>query len=302
MRIGSREVGYPHLLVAGLLLAMLLGVAVGASTSASTYGAFNPAWDGGSGIRDVATDAKMETTIAYNTTTYGEVRESRTVAFVVSPESGYTDAEAARLESFVQNGGTLVVAEDFRPHSNELLAQLGTQARIDQTPLRDDRHQFKTGAFPIATHTASDPLTRDVDQLTLNHPATVSANGSTVLVRSSNFSYLDRDGDATLDENETLQSYPVVTVERIGDGEVVVVSDPSLFINSMLEQSDNRAFADALVQSHDTLLVDVSHVDERPPVQVALSILRDSPLLQLVFGVTALGVLVVVARRGRVES
>ena len=302
MRLGSREVGYPHLLVVGLLLTILLGVGVGASTSASTYGAFNPAWDGGSGIRDVATDTQNEVTIAYNTSTYGEVDETNTVAFVISPETEYTDAEAAHLEAFVRDGGTLVVADDFRPHSNALLDQLGASTRINQTPLRDDRHQYKTGAFPIATQTESDPLTNDVDQLTLNHPVTVSPNGSSVLVRSSNFSYRDLDDDGELDENETLQSHPVVAVERLGAGNVVVVSDPSVFINAMLDQPDNRAFAEALVGSHDTLLLDYSHVPERPPLQVAVHALRDSPQLQFAVGAGVLGMFVVFGRRGDADS
>ncbi|WP_411967209.1 DUF4350 domain-containing protein [Haloferax sp. YSSS75] len=302
MRIGSREIGYPHLLVAGLLFAMLLGVGIGASTSASTYGAFNPAWDGGSGVRDVATDSRTDVALAYNTTAYSEANESRTVAFVISPATGYSDAEATRIEAFVRDGGTLVVADDFRPHSNELLTRLGASARLEQTPLRDDRHQYKTGAFPIATQTNESPLTRDVDQLTLNHPTTVSPNGSTVLVRSSNFSYQDLDDDAELDESETLQSHPIVTTERLGAGTVVVVSDPSVFINAMLDQPDNRAFAEALVGTHDTLLLDFSHGEERPPLQVALHSLRDSPVLQLLFGGGVLGAFVVVARRTSAES
>ncbi|MFC7202633.1 DUF4350 domain-containing protein [Haloferax namakaokahaiae] len=297
MRIGSREVGTPTLLVVGLCLALLLTVGFGTSTSASTYGAFNTAWDGGSGIRDVAADAETESTVVYNTTEYDDVSAPETVAFVVSPERGYTTAEATRIESFVKSGGTLVVADDFRPNSNDLLARLGARARVNGTPLRDDRHQYKTGSLPIATRTASDPLARDVDQLTLNHPTTIEPNGATVLARSSNFSYLDRDGDATLDENETLRSYPVVSVERLGSGEVVVVGDPSLFINSMLERSDNRAFVEALVGQHESLLVDVSHVDERPPLQVALHAIRASPLLQLVFGAGGLSIVVALGRR-----
>ncbi|AKU08203.1 DUF4350 domain-containing protein [Haloferax gibbonsii] len=299
MRVGSREVGYPHLLAAALLVTMLLGVGVGASTSSSTYGAFNAAWDGGSGIRGVASDAGAETEVVYNTTEYGEVDPAGTVAFVISPERGYTDAEADRIEAFVRAGGTVVVADDFRPHGNDLLGRLGASARINQTPLRDDRHQYKSGALPVATRVAADPLTRDVTQLTLNHPATVTENESTVLVRSSNFSYLDRDDDGELDESETLRSHPVVTTERLGAGDVVVVSDPSVFINAMLERPDNRAFAEALVADRPTVVLDFSHAEERPPLQVALRALRGSGGLQLLFGGFVVGAVALVARRGR---
>ena len=297
MRVGPFEVGYPHLLAIGLLLAILLTAGVGASTSSVPYGAFNPEWDGASGVRAVATDASAETAIAYSPTEYGEQDASRSVAFVISPETSYTDAGAARIESFVREGGTLVVAEDFRPHSNDLLARLGVDARVNATPLRDDRHHYRSGALPIATQTASDPLTSDVEQLTLNHPGTVDPSGGTVLVESSNFSYRDVDLNGELDENESLRSYPVVTVEPLGAGDVVVVSEPSVFINSMLERPDNRAFVEALVVPHDTVLLDYSHVGERPPIRVALHVFRDSPPLQFLFGAAMLGVLAVAARR-----
>ncbi|WP_311173100.1 DUF4350 domain-containing protein [Halobellus ordinarius] len=301
MRLGPRKIGYPHLLAVGLLLALLLGVGVGASTSAQPYGTFNPEWDGASGVRAVATDTGTETTVAYSTTEYADVDPGDSIAIVVSPETAYTDAEAARVASFVREGGTLVVAEDFRPHSNALLDRIGASARVNATPLRDERHNYRAGALPVATRTTTDPYTEGVDQLTLNYPGTVRPNGSAALVRSSNFSYRDRNGNGELDGNETLRSYPVVTAEPVGAGTVVVLSDPSVFINSMLDRPDNRAFATALLGPHETVLLDYSHVEERPPLQVALFALRDSPVLQFLVGTTVLGALAVVSRRADLD-
>jgi len=298
VRIGPREVGYPHLLAAALFLTLLVGVAVGASTSATTYGAFNSEWDGASGVGAVAMETQTEHRVAFATGDYGDVDPSETIAFVISPERSYSDAEAERVTSFVRAGGTLVVADDFRPHSNDLLGRLGVAARLNETPLRDERHNFRSGALPVATRTTTDPYTAEVEQLTLNHPATVRPNGSVVLVSSSNFSYLDRDADDELDDDEPLRSYPIVTVESVGAGDVVVVSDPSVFINSMLERPDNRAFTAALIGPHETALLDYSHVDERPPLRVALYLLRGSPLLQFLVGTTVLGALAIVSRRG----
>lgn len=92
-----------------------------------------------------------------------------------------------------------------------------------------------------------------------------------------------------------------MTTERLGAGEVVVVSDPSIFINSMLEQPDNRAFTASLVGSHETVFLDFSHTKERPPLQIALRTLRDSASLQLLFGVVVVGALALISRRGRFE-
>jgi hypothetical protein len=134
--------------------------------------------------------------------------------------------------------------------------------------------------------------------VTLNRPTTVTPNDSTILVRSSNFSYHDTDRDGELDDSETLRSYPVATVEEIGDGDVVIVSDPSLFINSMLDRPDNRAFIRAVIDPHGMVLLDYSHIDERPPLRVALYFLRRSALLQFVIGAASLGVVSLALRQG----
>jgi len=42
------------------------------------------------------------------------------------------------------------------------------------------------------------------------------------------------------------------------------VSDPSLFINTMLERADNRAFARNLYETHDRVVLDVSHAGSVP--------------------------------------
>lgn len=301
MRIGGYEVRYPHLLAGALFVTLVLGIGVGVTTSATTYGAYNPEWDGASGIRAISTEAQADTAVVYSTSDYSNIDETTSAVFVISPERSYSDTEAARIRSFVRGGGTVVIADDFRPHSNDLLARLDASARVNGTPLRDERHNFRSGALPIATRPVADQYTMGVEQLTLNYPTTVTPNGSTVLVRSSNFSYLDTDADSELDDNETLRSYPVVTVEPAGAGDIIVVSDPSVFINSMLERPDNRAFVAAVIAPHETVLLDYSHVSERPPLRVALYVIRRSSPLQFLVGAGSLGVILLVSARRRIQ-
>lgn len=301
MQIGSYEVRYPHLLVLALLVAIVFGIGVGTTTSTTTYGAYNPEWDGASGLRALATETQTDTAVIYTPSDYDDISETGSVVFIISPERSYSSSEAERIESFVRDGGTIVVAEDFRPHSNDLLAQLGASARVNPTPLRDERHNFRSGALPIATRILPNQYTRDIEQVTLNRPTTVTPGDSTALVRSSNFSYHDTDRDSELDDNEELRSYPVATVEQVGSGDIIVVSDPSLFINSMLEQPDNRAFVRGLIDPHQTVLFDYSHVSERPPLRVALYFLRRSAPLQFLVGVVSLGLLLLVSNHRRLR-
>jgi hypothetical protein len=148
--------------------------------------------------------------------------------------------------------------------------------------------------MPVARNvTATGPLTDGVDRLTLNHGTVLrpGANAS-VLVATSAFAYLDGDRDATLDDDEVLAERPVVTSEALGAGRVIAVSDPSLFVNAMLDRSGNRAFVTNLFATGDRVLLDYSHSTGVPPLAAAVLVLRKSGLLQAgvgLVGVAAVG-------------
>jgi hypothetical protein len=178
-----------------------------------------------------------------------------------------------------------------------LLAAVGADARIDGTPLRDEQHNYRSPAMPVATNTTNHTLVDDVDRLTFNHGTVVIPNNASVLVASSEFGYLDENGNETLDESETLASYPVATAEPVGEGRVVVVSDPSLAINAMLEQPDNRAFVRTLFADQDRVMLDYSHAERLPPLAVAVLTVRDSALLQVLLGLAVVGLAVAWWRR-----
>jgi hypothetical protein len=118
-----------------------------------------------------------------------------------------------------------------------------------------------------------------------------------VLVRSSPFGYVDENRNGELEDDEVLDEYPVVTAEEVGNGTVVVVGDPSVFINSMQEQPDNRAFARQLLANSSTVALDYSHSGGLPPLQLALLELRETPWLQWVLGATLVFGVGVGARR-----
>jgi hypothetical protein len=281
----------PRVLLAALVVATLLGLVVAASTSSAAFGLYNPNFEGTSELRSVADEADTETTVIQNTSGY-RTADPGTVALVLAPDRGYTERELASMRGYLNRGGTLVVAEDVGTTGNDLLDGLGASARVNGTLLRDERHNYQSPALPVARNvTDNQTLTRGVGSLTLNYGSTVEPGDGnvTVLVRSSEFAYLDRNGNAELDENERLDSRPVATVEPVGQGRVVVVSDPSVFINAMLERSGNRRFARNLAGEGDRLLLDFSHTADLPPLALALVTVRNVPLLQTLVGGLAVG-------------
>lgn len=303
------ELDYPRIVLAGFAVAVAIALLVAGSTTGGAFGSYNPAWDGTSEFRSLAEDGDADATIARNTSAYSTTDPDGTLAVILSPAERYGDGDATAVREFVADGGTLLVAEDVGPNGNRLLRAAGARTRFDGAPLRDERNYENGPSLPVATTVRETATTAGVDDLVLNHGTAIRVNGTTadesetpmaavdetnatVLAASSSYGYLDRDGDEALDDAETVARYPVVTVESVGEGRVIAVGDPSLFINTMLELGDNRAFAQALVASHDRVVLDVSHAGALPPLPALVLTLRESALLQAVVGGSLLAALV----------
>jgi hypothetical protein len=283
------DVNYPRLVLAGLLIAVVLGVGVAASTSGAAFGAYNAEWDGASDLRAIGTDAGADVEIVRNVTAYRDHEANETVAVILSPDRDYTQEEREQLGTFVREGGTLLVAEDFGTRGNDLLAGVGASARFDGGLLRDEREYYRAPALPEATNVSEQPLTDGVGSLALNYGTPVQPGEATVLVSTSEFGYVDRNRNGELDDAETLGSYPVATVESVGEGRVIAVGDPSLLINAMVERPGNRAFATNVLGSRETVLLDYSHTADIPPLSLLLLVLREEPLLQVLVGALGIG-------------
>lgn len=288
MAPGPTTLGYPRALLVTLALAVVATLVVAAGTSTAAFGAYNPRWDGAADLRATADAAGTDSEVVLNTSRYGEVQPRDTVAIVLSPDERYGPTEAARLRRFVRTGGTLVVAEDFGPHANPLLAAVGADARFEGSLLRDERYNFRSPSMPVARNVSDHSLLTGVNALTLNHGTVVEPNGATVLANSSGFGYLDTGRNGQLDDDESLSSYPVATVEPVGEGRVVAVSDPSLFINVMLDRPGNRQFVRNLFAAHDLAVLDYSHAGRLPVLAVALLVVRRTPTLQVALGLAGL--------------
>ena len=281
---------WPRIFLVALVVIVGAAFIIGGATSGVAFDAFNPEWDGTNSLQATAEDAGSEPVIVRNTTRYTQYG-ANTTAFVLAPDEPYTEADAARVQAFVERGGTLVIADRDGPHGPDLLTAIGADAQPIGPLLRDERHYHRSPALPVATEVTEHHFTDGVESVTLNYGTALAPGDATVLVASSPYSYLDRDGSGTLSENETLTSYPVATVESVGDGEVVTVSDPSVFINVMQEQDGNRAFSRALVLGTNHTLIDISRVGSPPPLVALVLTIRDSLLLQIGLGIGGLGLL-----------
>lgn len=284
----------PRLILYALGATLGIALVIALSTSGAAFGAYNQAWDGTSDIREIA-DTHSESTIALNVDAYDTDRPSGTVAIILAPTEPYPAADADVVRQFVENGGTLLVADNFGPtegeppYGNTVLADIGATARFDGAQLRDEREYYQSPALPVANQVSEHPYTTGVDDLTLNYGTAVEPNDAETLVHTSEFAYLDRDRSGALDDDEELARYPVVTIESVGDGQIIAVGDPSVFINTMLDREGNAAFATALFQAHDQAILDYSRSGSQPPLSVALLLFQETPLVQGLIGLLGVG-------------
>ena len=296
-----RKWGFPHALLVGLVITIIASVVFIGFSSTTAFGVYNSGWDGSAGIRSVAADAGVDTTVATSTSEYPQ-QQTNDIGIILSPDSSYTAAELAEVRAFVRGGGTLLVAEDFGANGNRVLRGVNSTIRVTGVPLRDEQSYYRSPALPVAQNVTEHPSTQGVDQLTLNHASTLTsstdqelgssnATNRTVLVRSSEFSYVDTNRNETLDPSEATGPRPVVAIESVGEGTVVVISDPSLFINAMLDRPGNERFVSNLIVDTDSVLLDYSHHGSQPPLAAALLWLRRTPLAVALIGLIALGMI-----------
>ena len=274
-----------------LILLTMAGAVVIGYASATTPGPFGPyttTWEGTSEFQQIADDADRDVQLITDPAAYDDIEASGSLAVILSPNDPYAEADRDRIARFVNDGGTLFVAEAYGPYGNELLESVGATTRLDGSPLRDDTQYNYSPAFPRTAVTSDHPLVEDVEWLVLNHGSAISQTNGTILASSSALSYLDPNRTHQPEDAAAVGPHPVASVETVGNGSVIVVSDPSLLINEMLAHGDNRQFLEHVLAGHDRVIMDTSHGAELPPAIIATMALRDSLVLQLGVGILGL--------------
>lgn len=291
-RFGPWTIDWPRLLLVGLAVTVVIAIGVVGATSETAFGPYNPGWEGSSDLRAVVDDdPAVDASYAADTGIYEEVAANASVVFVIAPEEEYGAEDRDRMEAFLERGGTLVVMENFGTAGQALLTDLDAEASIDGRLVRDERNHAGAPTMPIATEITSHPYTDGVSQITLNHASAIDPGDSTVLVETSQFAYLVADPDVEITDEDELASVPVVTVESVGAGELVTISDPSIAINVMLAEPDNTPFLANLWADQSYVVFDLSHSGGLPPFTAAALAVRESVLLQI--GIGLLGILVI---------
>jgi len=197
--------------------------------------------------------------------TLDNMQEDPGTSILISvPYLQYSTDELEKIQSFVNGGGTLLLADDYG-YGNQLLEHLGVTIRFDGKPVLDPLFCYKTQWFPkIIEFTPPG----DFQLIILNH-ATALHNvlAEQVIAWTAESSYIDSNENLTWDEGEIKGRLPVAAKTSVGRGTLIVVGDPSLMINTMINYADNFAFVNHLLgdpNEKKNVLFDTSHLSQTP--------------------------------------
>jgi hypothetical protein len=224
--------------VAVVAVAVVLSAPI-LTSSKEDFSTYNTDWNGCSWLKE---SAKQNYSVAdvFSLTDSLKGKE-RGVVILLNPNKSVSvsDDDVAALQRFVQNGGSLFIANDFGK-GNDVLNRMGVgRAVIFNTSLLYDNSSYWAGGeYPvISMFSPNSSFTSNITRLYFNYGTAldVKDNSVTVLAKSSSSSYFVAPGQGNVSQGEK----PVLAYVDYGKGKVVLLSDPSVFINSM-DMVDNK--------------------------------------------------------------
>ncbi len=186
---------------------------------------------------------------------------------ITIPSIDYSDQELARLKQFINDGGTLILMDDFG-YGNTVLTYLGLDARFTGRPLFDPLFCYRNQSMPLITDFRTEATESGILFITLNHATTLNnVIAEQAIAWSSTSSFLDVNDNGTWEQNEPNGPFTVAAVIPIGKGTLKLVSDPSIIINNIFPKDSNREFIQYLTQNQgetNNVLIDSSHLVKAP--------------------------------------
>jgi len=175
---------------------------------------------------------------------------------IIAPSRIPTGPEISAYRSFLDAGNTIIIADDFGT-ANAILTGIGSTISVLPGNLSSVDREYADFSSVVAYRAADGGPVENVYSILLNRPAALA--GGTPLMRTSTLSWIDLNGDRRISRNEVLGVSVVMASDPRWEGRLVVLSDPSIFINAMADAGqahDNRQLIRNLADRGGPLLID----------------------------------------------
>ncbi len=286
------------IIIALVLFILLLSMAFPLVTNSADFSIYNSGWNGCSRLAvrtydtgrftpnlELSSGEEMEI-VHRDIVSYDLQPELSTMVFL-GPKRDFDAQETDHIHNFLINGGNVLLADDIGRGNSLLNALEGTDSRFVRDPVLDLSFEKKPH-FAVAYDLKDHPITKNVSHILLNKPTAIEPDeNATSLVYTSRASWLDKNRNGIWDLGEPKGGFPVLTVEPYGRGSLVLLSDPSVLINSMLDKLDNRIFANNILgyisAEKDNVIFDESHREQN--IVYALVYTTNYPSNRVAYGV-----------------
>ncbi len=273
--IPSMKRFYKYLLIYGLALAFIVSaLAVPILTTNTDFSIYNTDWNGCSSLTvrtyktgDLLPSISVKNTesdilVVHDSFIDYDLESNNSSILIIGPSLTFSDSEANYIQHFLSDGGKVLLADDFGT-GNDLLKKINSTTRFSSSLLIDLAYEKKP-QYGVVFDLNEHPITTNVSRILLNYATTLRVGrNTTILARSSDGSWLDSNMNGRMDEWEQKGPMPVLAVERYGEGELILLSDPSVLVNLMYKYLDNSVFDDNLLgylgSGRDVILIDESH-------------------------------------------
>jgi hypothetical protein len=235
-----------------LLLAALILV-THLSSNNLEFSRYNTGWNGTSGF---FSDLDRHRTTEISDPGQLSGYKDGAVLLIIAPSRKPTDQETDAYTTFIERGNTLVLIDDFGT-GNAILEKLSSRIAILPGNLSSLDREYADPYSIVVYPSGEDPLIRDIHTLLLNRGAPLSGGES--LMKTSVLSWIDSNGDGRINQGEVLGSFPVLASESREAGWIIVLSDPSIFINSMHDLDEkwgNRRLIQRFTGQQGSILID----------------------------------------------
>lgn len=183
-------------------------------------------------------------------------RQDNATLLLIAPGHLPSGPEISAYRAFLDHGNTMVIADDFGT-GNAILQGIGSSISILPGNLSSIDREYADSYSVVVYQALNASPVENVKSLLLNRPA--SLKGGTPLMRTSTLSWVDMNGDRRINNNEVLGVSVVMASDPLWQGRLVVLSDPSIFINAMADAGqahDNRQLIRNLKDRPGPLLID----------------------------------------------
>jgi len=251
------------LIMVVLIMVMVSLLSVWFYPSMQDFMATNATWNG---IKGFSSEFKAEIPESLGVIP-GISGQAEKKALIAIPMLDFSTEDLLIIRNFINDGGTLLLIDDYG-YANTILSYLDIDIRFSKAPLLDPLFSYKNQNMPRITDFIPELKEAGINVLMFNNAtALLNVLEPEAIAWSSKASFLDKDGNGILSPRDSRGPLAVATQVTLGKGKVIMVSDSSIIVNSMVGRDNNYDFI-KYITSHNgeskQILIDGSHLAKAP--------------------------------------